>query len=364
MSTVVIEWYDGRSRLRPVVTSANLFTLVNRATLTTLFGNWGEILQTQNLSVDRPMDPVSRWLLITRASVFPMTLFSGFIGGLLAVSAPHVDGALFSLALVGLVVAHAANNMINDYFDVGAGVDTAGYARTVYAPHPILSGLISRAGLLTAIAVFNLVDLAILVLLAQVRGAGVVAFALAGLFVSVFYVAPPLKLKHRGLGEPGVFLVWGPLMIGGTYFVTTGVLAPWVFAAAIPYGLLVTTVLIGKHVDKLGADAAKGIATIPVILGRRPSLALNRALMIAFYVSVAALVPLRVLPPWALLAFVSIPRLLETLRVYREPAPESPPPGYPIWPLWYVAWAFRLNRQAGALLVLGLVLDAIFPVIR
>ena len=50
------------------------------------------------------------------------------------------------------------------------------------------------------------------------------AFALAGLFISVFYVAPPLKLKHHGLGEPGVFVVWGPLMIGGTYYVTAGTL--------------------------------------------------------------------------------------------------------------------------------------------
>ncbi len=51
--------------------------------------NWGEILRTQNLSSDKPMDLVSRWLLITRASVFPMTLISGAIGGLLAVSTPE-----------------------------------------------------------------------------------------------------------------------------------------------------------------------------------------------------------------------------------------------------------------------------------
>jgi 1,4-dihydroxy-2-naphthoate octaprenyltransferase len=56
------------------------------------------------------------------------------------------------------------------------------------------------------------------------RGWPVAAFALAGLFISVFYVAPPLKLKHHGLGEPGVFVVWGPLMIGGTYYVTAGTL--------------------------------------------------------------------------------------------------------------------------------------------
>ncbi len=51
--------------------------------------SWGEILRTQNLSAGRPMDSVSRWLLITRASVLPMTVLSGAIGGLLAVATPE-----------------------------------------------------------------------------------------------------------------------------------------------------------------------------------------------------------------------------------------------------------------------------------
>jgi hypothetical protein len=38
--------------------------------------SWVEVLQTQNLSSQRPVDPVSRWLLITRASVLPMTVIS------------------------------------------------------------------------------------------------------------------------------------------------------------------------------------------------------------------------------------------------------------------------------------------------
>ena len=49
-----------------------------------------------------------------------------------------------------------------------------------------------------------------------------VALVTAGLFISVFYVAPPLRLKHRGLGELGVLIVWAPLMIGGSYFVAAG----------------------------------------------------------------------------------------------------------------------------------------------
>ena len=58
--------------------------------------------------------------------------------------------------------------------------------------------------------------------LTAVRGPLIIVFALGGLFVSVFYVAPPIRLKHHGLGEPGVFLVWGPLMVGGTFLAATG----------------------------------------------------------------------------------------------------------------------------------------------
>ena len=78
-----------------------------------------------------------------------------------------------------------------------------------------------------AILLANAVDLAIMLYLVSVRGPLVAAFALSGLFVSVFYVAPPIRLKHIGLGEPGVFLVWGPLMIGGTFFVATGTVPGW-----------------------------------------------------------------------------------------------------------------------------------------
>jgi 1,4-dihydroxy-2-naphthoate octaprenyltransferase len=49
------------------------------------------------------------------------------------------------------------------------------------------------------------------------------------------------------------------------------------------------------------------------------------------------------------------------LKVYNQPKPESAPPDYPIWPLWYVAWAFTLTRRSGALFVLGLLVSAIFP---
>jgi 1,4-dihydroxy-2-naphthoate octaprenyltransferase len=324
--------------------------------------NWGEILRTQNLSPDREIDTVSRWLLITRASVIPMTITSAAIGGLLAMRAPETSWICFTLAFVGLVLAHAANNMINDYFDMESGVDNDEYVRIKYAPHPVLSGLVSKAGLILAIAVVNLLDLGILVYLTEVRGWPVAAFALLGLFISVFYAAPPLEFKRHGLGEPGVFLVWGPLMIGGTYFVTTGDFAPWVLVASLPYAILVSAVLIGKHVDKFEADSAKGIHTLPVILGKERSLFLNQLLMISFFLFVLCLVLVGTLGVWTLLVFAAVPKLWNTLKVYHRPPPEAPPEDYPLWPLWYVAWAFLVTRRAGGLFVLGLLLDAIYPI--
>src|SRR5690349_15231367 len=133
---------------------------IGTAGIGTLVDSWRQIIPTGNLPRGRAMDGVSRWLLITRACVFTMTLTSGLIGGLLAAaSAPAPRWGLFALALLDLVLAHACNNMINDYFDLTSGVDRAEYTRALYAPHPILSGLISKRGLLAAIAAFNVADL-------------------------------------------------------------------------------------------------------------------------------------------------------------------------------------------------------------
>src|SRR5690349_18212416 len=114
----------------------------------TLFDTWRKILASGNIPEGRRIDAVSRWLLITRACVFSMTITSGLIGGLLAAATADAPRwGYFALALVGLVIAHAANNMINDYFDTTGGVDTESYTRALYAPHPLLSGLISLNGL-------------------------------------------------------------------------------------------------------------------------------------------------------------------------------------------------------------------------
>jgi 1,4-dihydroxy-2-naphthoate polyprenyltransferase len=322
------------------------------------FSAWVEVLRTTNPPSGRPLDPISRWLVLTRAAVLPMTLVSGAVATLLAVHRPGFRAGLLVLAFVGIVLAHVANNLMNDLFDVELGADTASYPRALYAPHPVLSGMISKSGLAAGALVVNVVDLAILIVLGVERGWVVVAFALAGFLLSFAYTAPPLRLKKRGLGEPDVFLVWGPLMVCGTYYAAVGRI-PWeVVLASVPYGLLCTAVLMGKHIDKAPYDGPLGIRTLPVVLGEARARAVTKGLMVGFYAVVILCVAVRALPWPALVSLLALPKLVPSWKALGEPRPDAPPPGFPVWPLWFAAVAFVHTRRAGSLLVLGLVIAA------
>jgi len=320
---------------------------------------WLYALRTTNPPPDREPDAVTRWLVVTRAAVLPMTVFAGLVAGLLAVRADGFRWLDFSLALIGITVAHTANNLMNDLADTQVGTDTESYPRALYAPHPILSGLVTKKQLVSAVLLCQVVDLAIMLVLFSRRGWPVIAFALAGLFLSYAYTAPPLRLKKIGLGEPDVFLTWGPLMVAGTYYSAVGEI-PWqVWVASIPYGLLCTTVLMGKHIDKIPYDAPAGTKTLPVLLGEARARTATKGLLIGVYVTTLLAVLVGALPWPVLLIAGGLPVLRKVLGSLSRPRPDKPPAGFPVWPLWFAAICFVHTRRAGALLVLGLLVAAV-----
>lgn len=315
-------------------------------------------MRTTNPPPDGPIDTVTRWIVITRAAVLPMTLGAGLVAALLAVGKRGLDWRWLVLAVVGIILAHTANNLMNDLFDTQVGTDSATYPRALYAPHPVLSGLVSRRTLIVAILALNIADLVILVVLTAARGWPVAAFAIAGFVLSVAYTAPPLRLKKHGLGEPDVLVVWGPLMVCGTYYSAVGTVGWDVVLASLPYGLLCTTVLMGKHIDKIPFDEPLGIRTLPVILGEARARVITLGLMVSFYLLVLVAVLAKAMPWPALLIVLALPRLAKIWPQFRRPPPERPPPGYPVWPLWYAALAWVHVRVAGGLLVVGLAIGA------
>ena len=303
------------------------------------------------------LDLVARWLIATRAAVLIITLLSAAIAGLLAYRAGQFSWQLWLVLTLGLLMAHATNNLLNDLTDHLTGADTDDSFRSQYGPQPLEHGLMSRRENLCYALVTGLIAAGAGGYLVGVGGNGVLVLLAVGAFFVLFYSYP---LKYFGLGELAVLVVWGPLMIAGGYYVLTGGWTWSVVLASLPYGLGATTVIFGKHIDKLNTDCAKRIYTLPVLIGERAARYAVVGMMAAQYALVAYLVVSRFFSPVLLLVLLAARTFGLVIRVYRQPRPEHMPPEYraDIWPLWFVAFAFLHNRKFGGLFLLGLGLEA------
>jgi 1,4-dihydroxy-2-naphthoate octaprenyltransferase len=304
------------------------------------------------------LDIISRWLIATRSAVLVMTFISAAIAGLLAARDGGFDLLLWLLVTVGLLFAHATNNLVNDFTDHIKGVDKDNYFRAQYGPQPLEHGLMTRGQALLYTAATGFIALAAGGALVAMRGGATLTLLGLGAFFVLFYTWP---LKYIGMGEVAVIIVWGPLMVGGGYYVMTGQISWPVIFASLPVALAATTVLFGKHIDKLDADAVKGIRTMPVLLGERRARYATLGMLTLEYALVLALV-ISGYMSWLLLAVVFALRwYIRAFRVYWHPRPAAPPAEYPpnVWPLWYSAFAFQHTRRFGGLFLLGLTLDVI-----
>ncbi len=304
------------------------------------------------------LDLVSKWLIATRFTVIIMTIIASTIGGLLAFRDRAFDAVAFSVTTLGLIFAHATNNLVNDLTDHAKGVDKDNYFRTQYGPQPLEHGLLTVPQMLRYTAVTGGIALFAGGFLVLTRGQATLTLFAVGIFFVLFYTWP---LKYFGLGEPAVLVVWGPLMVGGTYYVVTGRFDWDVALASMPFSLGATAVLFGKHIDKLDADKEKGIRTMPVLLGSRVSRAVTIAMLVVQYLLVILLVVRGYFSPLILVVGVALPTLWLAVKAYRAPRPAEPPAAFPprVWPLWFVAFAFLHMRRFGGLYVAGIVLDVI-----
>jgi len=337
-------------------------------------GMWGKALRgIPRLGKDEwvRLDLFSRWLIATRAAVLIMTLLSAAIAGILAYRAGMFDAGLWLVMALGLILAHATNNLLNDLTDHRRGVDRDNYFRAQYGPQPLEHGLLTTRQMLAYAAITGLLALACGAYLVAVRGLPALLLLGLGTFFVLFYTWP---LKYIGLGELAVLIVWGPLMVGGGYYVVTGQW-DWNYGAAVviaglPYALGVTTVIFGKHIDKQAEDRGKRIHTLPVIIGERAARLTVLTMMALQYLSVIYLVLVGFFSPILLVVLFALTAFPAVWALFRRRKPEARPADYPaeVWPLWFVAVAFAHNRRFGLWYLFGLLLDtilvALFPTLR
>ena len=305
------------------------------------------------------LDPVAKFLYSARSVILVISAQAALIAGLLAIAVRKFDLLAFVLVLVGFVAAHMISNLSNDYFGHRRGHDTPDSPRMRYTMHPIASGVLDARTLGIGLGILAAIGVAIVAYFWVARGPVALIFAAAGLLLLYLYDAAPRPLKSLGLGEIAAFLVWGPLMVGGGYFVITGEVSADAFLASVPYGLGVMSILMGKHIDQADFDRPHGHRTLPVVLGDRPARAVNRAFVAGMYLTVAALIVAGRLTPFAALVMVALPRGVRALSVMASPRPDAPPPGYVGWPLWYHRVCLVHNRLFGWVYVTGLALGAL-----
>ncbi len=306
------------------------------------------------------LDIISKWLISTRAAVLIMTFISAAIAGILAFKSGNFDFARWLLVALGLILAHATNNLINDFTDFVRGVDQDNYYRAQYGPQTLVHGLLTKTGLFKYIAVTGLLAVAAGGALIAQRGGETLLLMALGAFFVLFYTFP---LKYIALGELAVLIVWGPLMIGGGYYVIAGAWDWNVVIASLPYALGVTGVIFGKHIDKYEVDKQKGIHTFPVVAGEKFSRAMLVGMLILQYGSVAYLVAIGFFTPVMLVVFFALKIFAQVYPLFKQPKPAEKPADYPdVWPNYFVAAAFVHNRRFGLLYLLGLIIDAVLKV--
>jgi 1,4-dihydroxy-2-naphthoate octaprenyltransferase len=308
------------------------------------------------------LDVISKWLISTRAAVLIMTFISAALAGLFAWRDHSFSFVPWLALTLGLILAHASNNIFNDYTDFVRGVDKDNYYRNIYGAQPVASGLMTRRQHLTYFAVTALIALALGLYLAFYTNFSTTTWILLalGAFFLLFYTWP---LKGMALGEIAVLIVWGPLMIGGGYYVLTQQWSWNVVIASLPYVLGVTTVIFGKHIDKLDMDKKKGIHTLPVVIGEKASRYAVLAMMIAPYLFTLYLIAVKFFTPVMLIVFLAVPTFLRIYPRFLKPKPETRPEGQIGWPLYFVGYAFVNNRKFGSLFMFGLLIDVFLRII-
>ena len=219
------------------------------------------------------------WLSATRPRTLPAALAPVLVGTALAAHAGRADFGAAALCLLFAALIQIGTNFANDYFDYMKGADTESRVGPLRA---VAAGWVRPEGMRRAmIGVFAAAFLAGLGLIAW-GGPGLILIGVASIVCGVAYTGGPWPLGYNGLGDVFVFIFFGLVAVGATYFVQAGALTADVWLAAVPVGLLAANILVVNNYRDAPTDAVAGKRTLVVRFGLRCARAqFNGSLLVA-----------------------------------------------------------------------------------
>ena len=314
------------------------------------------------------------WVRALRAPFLIASILPYLLGIVLAYQAARAfDPVLFLLGFIGVVLFHLATNTLNDAFDFRSGNDLAVKHQNPFAGggRVLITGRISaKAHLAMALGFFVggvVVGLALFLLLGGFgtpASLGLLAIGVLGAGVVLFYVGPPFRFAHRGVGELLTGLGFGPLVVIGTFLVQTGTWSPGVVLLSLSMGLLVCAILWINEFPDIPADTSVGKRTLVARLGPERALAVYQEMVVTAFVLPVLAVVLRFLfpaiaegvpPVTAVLPLLAAPLAVKAIRHakanYRDPMALIPAN----------AGTIGLTVVFGVLLIVGVGLGVLVP---
>lgn len=221
------------------------------------------------------------------------------------------DAAAFVMMLACALLLHAGVNLLNDYYDLILGFDS-GAAHG--ASGVMQEGLLGTSAVLRAGRGCVVAGAVVGLALAALRGWILLPMGVAGVAGAWFY-SHPRGYKYLGLGEGLVFFLMGPLLFLGAARAAGGSFSLGTVLLSLPFGCLVTAIMLVNNLRDTGMDAAAGFRTLPACLGAVRAKALYAVL---FVVAFASLAPLAIVGERGgmgfLLPLLSLPAALRQLR--------------------------------------------------
>jgi 1,4-dihydroxy-2-naphthoate octaprenyltransferase len=205
------------------------------------------------------------WLLAARPKTLPAASAPVLIGTAMAHTGGGVHWLSAIAALIGALLIQIGTNFANDYFDFRKGTDTSdrlGPLRVTQA------GLVKPETMKRATTI--VFGLAILVGIYLVWRGGwpIVVIGLLSVLFGVLYTGGPYPLGYNGLADLFVLIFFGPVAVGGTYYVQTLDINTAVIIAGLAPGFFSVAILTVNNLRDLESDRAAGKKTLAVRFGR------------------------------------------------------------------------------------------------
>ncbi len=230
---------------------------------------------------NRP-DSYQLWLLAIRPKTLPAAVGPVVVGVAVAIGDGNCSPFFPAIGcLVGAMLLQIGVNLANDYFDYRNKIDSEERLGPVRVTQ---SGLIPPAAVKRGMIVSLVLAGLVFLYLAVVGGWVIVIIGVASVLAALAYSGGPYPLASNGLGELFVFILFGLVAVGGTYFIQTGQLTQMAMLAAIPPGLLITAIMVVNNLRDIDTDRNAGKRSLAVILGRKGTILEYRLLLLFSYI--------------------------------------------------------------------------------